>query len=324
MQEGSKYGYWILLQNCHLFKSWMPQLEAICADLRESQKSIHRDFRLILTSMPVDYFPASVLQNGVKMTTEPPQGLKANLKRIMATLVDKEVYGLAEAELREGKYSQNAGDMAAAHQSKVSFSQESADPASNSKMTRGTQSRNALMLDFERQFDLVKCWKTLLFGLSFFHSVIQERKKFGSLGWNIRYEFNDSDLETSIKMLQNFLFDAEEIPWDSMEFMTGHINYGGRVTDDIDRILLLSLLKKCYGAQVLGQGLVFNASTAAGKRKTMKRKRQAHADFCFFDNPLYTIPKDNESLEGVQRYIEQLPDADEPEICGMHKNASIS
>lgn len=106
-------------------------------------------------------------------------------------------------------------------------------------------------LDFERQFDLVKCWKALLFGLSFFHSIIQERKKFGSLGWNIRYEFNDSDLETSIKMLQNFLFDSEEIPWDSMQFMTGHINYGGRVTDDIDRILLICLLKKCYGEHIL-------------------------------------------------------------------------
>ena len=77
----------------------MPQLEALCAELRENSKAVHRDFRLILTSMPVDYFPASVLQNGVKMTTEPPQGLKANMNRIISQFINKETYGLVEPSI---------------------------------------------------------------------------------------------------------------------------------------------------------------------------------------------------------------------------------
>ena len=61
IERGKREGYWVLLQNCHLFKSWMPSLEAICEKFRDEEKLIHEDFRLIMTSMPADYFPAAIL-----------------------------------------------------------------------------------------------------------------------------------------------------------------------------------------------------------------------------------------------------------------------
>ena len=61
IEQGSNDGNWVLLQNCHLFKSWMPHLEAICSGLIDNQSDLHHNFRLILTSMPVDFFPSSIL-----------------------------------------------------------------------------------------------------------------------------------------------------------------------------------------------------------------------------------------------------------------------
>jgi dynein heavy chain len=49
---------------------------------------------------------------------------------------------------------------------------------------------------FERS-DCGPWWKKLLFSLSFFNAVINERNNYGTLGWNIPYNFISSDLEVS-------------------------------------------------------------------------------------------------------------------------------
>lgn len=143
-------------------------------------------------------------------------------------------------------------------------------------------------------------WKKLAFSLSFFHAVIQERRKFGPNGWNIRYEFNQSDIECSMSTIQMFLVEKEQIPWDAIEFVVGQINYGGRVTDDNDRRCLMAILRKYVQPDVLKDSYLFTPSG------------------------LYYSPASADTtLTEVREYLEALPSADAPEVFGMHPNASI-
>lgn len=78
IRTGTVEGRWVFLQNCHLATSWMIKMEQIVLEIsEESEGIIHTDFRLFLSSMPSVAFPVSVLQNSVKVTNEPPKGLKA-------------------------------------------------------------------------------------------------------------------------------------------------------------------------------------------------------------------------------------------------------
>ena len=54
--------------------------------------------------------------------------------------------------------------------------------------------------------------------------------------------------------------EQELIPWDALNYVTGHINYGGRVTDDWDRRCLLSILSLYMVPEILEDGYKFSSS----------------------------------------------------------------
>ena len=66
----------------------MPALEKLLEKQNhpDNLENVNQQFRLFLTSNPVDYFPISILQNGMKLTNEPPRGIKANLSKIYSEI----------------------------------------------------------------------------------------------------------------------------------------------------------------------------------------------------------------------------------------------
>lgn len=60
----------------------------------------------------------------------------------------------------------------------------------------------------------IQSFKSLLFSLCLFHSVLLERRKFGSLGFNIPYEFAEGDLKICISQLYMFILEYPDIPFE--------------------------------------------------------------------------------------------------------------
>jgi len=95
-------------------------------------------------------------------------------------------------------------------------------------------------------------FRPLIYVISFFHAIVQDRRKYGKIGWNVSYDFNESDFRISVHLLNLYLTKAyinkeEAIPWNSLKYLIGEAMYGGRVTDDFDRRVLVCYLDEYMG-----------------------------------------------------------------------------
>ena len=75
-------GGWLLVQNGHLALDFLDEL---LNSILETQ-SVHDSFRLWMTTEVHLKFPINLLQSSIKYTFEPPQGVKAGLKRTYSNI----------------------------------------------------------------------------------------------------------------------------------------------------------------------------------------------------------------------------------------------
>ncbi|KAJ3039942.1 Dynein heavy chain 10, axonemal [Rhizophlyctis rosea] len=237
-------GQWLMLQNCHLLVNWLRTLEKVLEKIDKP----HRDFRLWLTTEPIPGFPIGILQRSLKVVTEPPNGLKLNVRS-----------------------------------SYIKLTEEALQDCAN------------------------EAFRPLVYVLAFFHAVVQERGKYGKIGWNVKYDFNESDFRVALTILRTYLNKTAasgdgKIPWTTLRYLIGETIYGGRVTDDYDRRVLMTYLDEYLG------DFLFDS----------------FQPFFFFANSQvqYKVPMHG-TRDDYLTYIEGLPLTNAPDVFGLHPDAEI-
>ena len=150
-------------------------------------------------------------------------------------------------------------------------------------------------------------WRRLLFTLCFLHSVVQERRKFGPIGWCVPYEYNDGDLQSCILFLEKHMENGP-ISWTTFQYMVSAVQYGGKITDSIDTRLFRTYTEEWLRPQTTDEGFTFNPAQPLSKIPGGFQ---------------YIVPAYSEHGE-YQSYISAFPAIDSPEICGLHPNADLS
>lgn len=137
------------------------------------------------------------------------------------------------------------------------------------------------------------------------------------------YEFNNSDLEASLAYVEKYLTYLMQGPTSNMaalsintnviKYMTCEVQYGGRITDNLDRELF-----NAYGDDYIKEGIFGNEHTfldvvLEGSGTASKERFK------------YKIPANpNNEIIKYREYVDIIPPLDNPEVFGLHPNADLT
>jgi dynein heavy chain len=141
-------------------------------------------------------------------------------------------------------------------------------------------------------------FKACLFALTYFHSVMLGRRRFGFQGWSRAYGFNTGDLKICSDVLESYITkDMKIVPFQDIRYIFGEIMYGGHITDFFDRRTNNTYLSVIFNEALLKKGQLATGLVAP--------------DPTSFDYNSYS------------RFIENQLPQESPGIYGLHSNAEI-
>lgn len=118
-----------------------------------------------------------------------------------------------------------------------------------------------------------------LFGLAWFHAVLQERRNYLPQGWTVYYEFWQSDLKTGVDILLQS-FSGKRIDWRAIKDMLFQAIYGGRIDNEQDCDKLLVLLDQTLsGSYPEDSPLAKFLPQSAGWEESLKQVQKLPSDF---------------------------------------------
>jgi dynein heavy chain 2 len=145
----------------------------------------------------------------------------------------------------------------------------------------------------------------LLFLLSSFHAVVQERRTFLPQGWTKFYEFSYGDMKAGTYIMEAATAHnptSREVDWEAVHGLMVDAVYGGRVDSAYDMRVLKSYLRYFFNEDVAGDN---------GAGKDIIR-----------GNPMRMPPTPD--MGSFRRIVNQLPDADAPPVFCLPDNIERS
>jgi len=177
--------------------------------------------------------------------------------------------------------------------------------------------------------ELKKC----IYSLLFYHSILLERKKFGTLGWNTPAAFNDGDFGISMDILRlnvgtyGPVLEKPSTNWSAIRFLIGEINYGGRVTDENDRRVLDVYTRTAFNRKVVLKNKTYQLTHPDHEPQHGSRPGTAASTASGRDLYAYVVPPPGSlgTYEGLSKYIDQdLPNVGAASAFGQHPNAVVA
>ena len=253
-------GDWVYFQNCHLGLDFMSKLDIL---LKNQDIDFNPDMRIWLSCEPRNEFPIGLLHQSLKVTNEPPKGIKAGMLKTYSSVVTAEKLDIFE----------------------------------------------------------YKEWKNLVFALSFIHSLVIERRKYGPLGFCVPYDFNNSDLEASILFVEKQFQRESDLPekkppheminFKTLTNVVSTILYGGRIFDLKDESLFKTIVSSYLEDPAFKQP---NYSFYPSPKDKVDPKNKVE----------YKIPDNLKEISDYIAHISKFPNVDPPQVFGLHGSADMT